>query len=95
MMIKSNTLSDTPGRQHTTMNSTVRRRPIRYILPTIAWLSLLEVIAREAPAGSTIEVHTEEMRALAERLLAENNRDDVQLVFLDDPKQSTPTDYVA
>jgi hypothetical protein len=47
-------------KEHRSMNPTVRRRPIRSILPTITWSTLLEVIARDAPAGSTIEVHTDE-----------------------------------
>jgi hypothetical protein len=76
------------------MNIKPRVRTIRYILPTLSWSSLLEVIVRDAPPGSTIEVHTEEMRALAERMLAEHGRDDVHLVCLPDPSQ-TPSEPAA
>ena len=53
--------------------------PITYILPTTAWASLLEVIARDAPPGALIEVHTEAMQRLAERTLAQHGRHDVTL----------------
>ncbi len=37
--------------------------PKRYILPDLPWLLLLDVIVRDAPPGSVIEVHTVAMHA--------------------------------
>ena len=53
------------------------RPPITYILPTIAWAVLLGSIAQDAPPGAVIEVHTDEMRALAEQTLARLGRSDL------------------
>ena len=36
-------------------------RPKRYILPDTPWLLLLDIIVRDAPPGSVIEAHTDEM----------------------------------
>lgn len=36
---------------------TSERPSATYILPTVAWASLLEIIARDAPFGAVIEVH--------------------------------------
>src|SRR5919202_5620171 len=44
-------------------------RPITYIVPDEGWAPLLEIIVREAPSGSVIEVNTGGMQALAERML--------------------------
>jgi hypothetical protein len=77
------------------MNMDTRSRAIRYILPTITWSSLLEVIVRDAPSGSTIEVHTEEMRDYTLWTLAESGRSDVQVFLRHDPLQTTPTDQAA
>jgi hypothetical protein len=54
-------------------------RPIgtTFILPDVPWASLLEVIARDARPGDTIEVHTEAMRELAEAALQAEGRVDV------------------
>ncbi len=52
-----------------------------FILPDVAWISLLEVIARDARPGDTIEVHTEAMRELAEAALRAEGREDVVVVF--------------
>ena len=54
-------------------------RPCTYILPDLAWAVLLDAIMRDAPAGAVIEVHTELMRALVERRLAEAGRTDIVL----------------
>ena len=51
--------------------------PITYILPDEGWAPLLEIIVREAPSGSVIEVNTAGMYALAERMLREVDRQDV------------------
>ena len=51
--------------------------PITYILPDEGWAPLLEIIVREAPARSIIEVNTAGMQALAERMLEELDRYDV------------------
>ena len=55
--------------------------PITYILPDEGWAPLLEIIVREAPPGSVIEVNTGGMHALAERLLGEVGRQDVTMVL--------------
>ncbi len=54
---------------------------VTYILPTTAWASLLEVITRDAPAGSVIEVHTEAMHAFVEQTLRERGRSDIRVCF--------------
>ena len=53
---------------------------ITYILPDEGWAPLLEIIVREAPSGSVIEVNTAGMQALAERMLGEVGRQDVTVV---------------
>ena len=67
-----------------------RRRPmetpnsqprVTYILPTTACASLLEVITRDAPAGSGIEVHTEAMHTFVEQTLRERGRTDIRVCF--------------
>jgi hypothetical protein len=50
-----------------------------YILPTVAWASLLEIIARDAPSGAVIEVHTPDMQVLALQTLLALDRQDVQV----------------
>ncbi len=55
--------------------------PITYILPDLPWDLLLDPILRDAPAGAVIEVHTEAMRELVERRLAEAGRTDLVLRF--------------
>jgi hypothetical protein len=55
------------------------RGPITYILPDLPWDLLLDPILRDAPAGAVIEVHTEAMRELVERTLAEARRTDLVL----------------
>ncbi len=52
---------------------------VTYILPTTAWASLLEVITRDAPAGSVIEVHTEAMHTFVEQTL--RGRTDIRVCF--------------
>ena len=51
--------------------------PITYILPDEGWAPLLEIIVRECPAASVIEVNTAGMQALADRMLQEVDRQDV------------------
>ena len=53
------------------------KMPITYILPDEGWAPLLEIIVREAPSGSVIEVNTPGMQALAEQQLAAVGRQDV------------------
>ncbi len=67
---------------------TNQRPPMTYILPTVAWAVLLGPIAHDAPPGAVIEVHTEEMRAEAERTLAQLGRPDLA-VHLRPPRPST------
>jgi hypothetical protein len=55
------------------------RGPITYILPDLPWDILLDPILRDAPAGAVIEVHTEAMRELVERTLAEAGRTELVL----------------
>ena len=55
--------------------------PITYILPDEGWAPLLEIIARECPAASVIEVNTPGMQALAERMLQEVDRQDVTVAL--------------
>jgi hypothetical protein len=55
--------------------------PITYILPDAGWAPLLEIIVREAPARSIIDVNTAGMRALAERMLQEVGRQDVTVTL--------------
>ena len=55
--------------------------PITYILPDLPWKILLDEIVRQAPTGAEIEVHTEAMRELVERRLAEAGRTDLVLRF--------------
>jgi hypothetical protein len=57
----------------------VNQGPVTYILPDLPWEILLDAIVREAPAGAVIEVHTQIMRALVERRLAESGRTDLVL----------------
>jgi hypothetical protein len=50
-------------------------------LPDEGWAPLLEIIVREAPARSIIEVNTAGMQALAERMLQEVDRQDVTVAL--------------
>jgi hypothetical protein len=54
---------------------------ITSILPDAGWAPLLEIIVRECPPTSVIEVNTAGMAALAERLLGEVGRQDVTVVL--------------
>ena len=56
-------------------------QPITYILPDEGWAPLLEIIVRECPAASVIEVNTAGMQALAERMLGDVARQDVTVVL--------------
>ena len=58
-----------------------RTMPITYILPDEGWAPLLEIIVREAPTASVIEVNTAGMQALAERMLGEVDRQDVMVAL--------------
>ena len=53
------------------------RLPLTYILPTTDWAMLLDIIVREAPPGSVIEVHEAAMLTLAEQKLQVQGRQDV------------------
>ncbi len=55
--------------------------PVTYILPTIAWASLLEIIVRDAPPGAVIEVHTSEMERVTQQTLLKLQRQDLQIRF--------------
>ena len=59
--------------------------PITYILPDSGWAPLLEIIVRECPARSIIEVNTVGMQALAKRMLGEVGRQDVTVVLRPPP----------
>ena len=63
-------------------------RPITYILPDEGWAPLLEIIVREAPPASVIEVNTAGMQALAEQQLAAVGRQDVRVELR--PPRGTP-----
>ena len=52
---------------------------ITYILPDEGWAPLLEIIVRECPVASVIEVNTAGMQALAERMLQDVDRQDVMV----------------
>ena len=67
--------------------------PITYILPDEGWAPLLEIIVREAPTASVIEVNTAGMQALAERMLGEVGRQDVT-VALRPPRGPAPVQPV-
>lgn len=60
-------------------------RPITYILPDLGWAILLDVILRDAPVGSAIEVYTLAMFELVCERLTEVARDDVAVRLVDAP----------
>ena len=55
--------------------------PITSLLPDEGWAPLLEIIVRECPTASVIEVNTAGMQALAERMLQEVGRQDVTVTL--------------
>ncbi len=55
--------------------------PITSILPDEGWAPLLEIIVREVPVRSIIEVNTAGMQALADRMLQEVGRQDVTVAL--------------
>ena len=55
--------------------------PITSILPDEGWAPLLEIIVREAPARSIIEVKTVGMQALAARMLHDVGQQGVTVVL--------------
>ena len=55
--------------------------PSTYIVPDAGWAPLLEIIVREAPTASVIEVNTPGMAALAARMLREVGRQDVTVAW--------------
>jgi hypothetical protein len=55
--------------------------PITYILPDEGWAPLLEIIVRECPTASVIEVNTAGMQAPAARVLQEVGRSDVTVAL--------------
>src|SRR4028118_1893022 len=56
--------------------------PVTYILPTIAWASLLDIIVRDAPSEAVIEVHTLEMERVTEQTLHRLERQDLEVRFI-------------
>ncbi len=54
-------------------------RPKRYILPDTPWLVLLPVVLKDAPPGSVIEVHTEEMEQRCTEALQASGRVDLRV----------------
>ncbi len=52
-------------------------RPKRYILPDTPWLVLLPVVLKDAPPGSVIEVHTDEMEQRCVEALQASGRVDL------------------
>jgi hypothetical protein len=77
-----------PGREPTMHASD--RPPATYILPSVAWASLLEIIACDAPSGAVIQVHTPDMQALALETLLARGRLDVQVRLT--PRRSSMDD---
>ncbi len=61
-----------------------------YTLPDTPWAGLLWGIARDAPAGSVVIVHTDGMYALAMRQLQAYGRNDI-VVRLEAPATSAHT----
>ncbi len=60
-----------------------------YILPTIAWDSLLPMIVKDAQPGDVIETHTEEMQQRAQQVLDAASRTDLT-IRLTPPRASRP-----
>ena len=54
--------------------------PKRYMLPHLPWAILLDVIVRDAPPGSVIEVHTAAMWDAADQAVVQAGRDDLVVV---------------
>ena len=52
-----------------------------YILPSMDWAPLLQIIVKDARAGDIIEVHTAEMAAHAQQAVQAVGRTDVTVVF--------------
>jgi hypothetical protein len=50
-------------------------------LPDAGWVPLLDIIVREAPSASVIEVNTPGMQTLAARMLQEVGRQDVMVAL--------------
>ncbi len=63
------------------MMSPATHRPITYLLPTTAWAPLLDIITRDAPPSSVIEVQTEAMQQVTVETLARYGRTDVAVQF--------------
>ena len=53
-----------------------------FILPTIAWSSLLPIIVQDAQPGDVIEIHTAAMEARAWQAVQDAGRDDLHIVLL-------------
>ena len=52
-----------------------------YILPSMEWAPLLQIILKDVRAGDIIEVHTAEMAAYAQQAMQAVGRTDVTVVF--------------
>ena len=57
------------------------RRMQTYILPSMDWAPLLQIIIKDARAGDIIEVHTAEMATYAQQAVQSEGRTDVTVVF--------------
>ena len=57
------------------------RSGVTYILPTVDSAVLLDPIAGDAPAGSVLEVDTEDMHALCRQTLERHGRTDMTVVL--------------
>ncbi len=54
-------------------------RPKCYILPDLPWLLLLDIIVRDAPPGSVIVVHTDEMQQRCVEAVQASGRVDLRV----------------
>ena len=52
-----------------------------YILPSMEWAPLLQIILKDARAGDIIEVHTAEMAVHVQQAMQRVGRTDVTVVF--------------
>lgn len=64
-------------------------RPTTFILPGRAWEIMLPAIVKDARPGDVIEVHSEEMRGIAEAALQAQGRQDVSVVLRSPPGRRT------
>jgi hypothetical protein len=61
---------------------------MRYTLPDVAWAGLLWGIAKDAPPGTLVEVHTPAMLALTQERLRAYGRSDIDIRLVAAPPAS-------